>query len=277
MSAFIRRPTAWLALALVAAANGLAQQPPVATPADLVATRPGTFPVILSAPHGGTLAVPGVPARKGEGLEKGPRGFVTGRDSGTEELAHAIADAVEKKTGQRPYLVVAKFARKYVDANRPPEIAYEHPLARPTYDHYRGTLAKYCQEVKAKYGKGLLLDVHGQGSRADTVFRGTQNGTTVALLRQRYGEKAHAGPQSFFGLLAANGATVHPADGASPEQAGFTGGHITRTYGGGDYGIDAIQLEFGSEYRSTKEKRSAAAAKVAATIDAFAKLYLLDK
>ena len=275
MSCVLGRLVVWLPVVAGAATAAVAQPP--ATPADLVATKAGNFPVILTAPHGGTKEVPGVPPRTGEGLEKGPRGFVSGRDTGTEELAHDIVAAVERKTGRKPYLVVAKFARKYIDGNRPPEIAYEHPLAKPTYDHFRGTIARYCQEVKAKYGKGLLLDVHGQGSKADTIFRGTQNGATVALLRQRYGEKAHTGPQSLFGLLAANGATVHPADGSSPEQAGYTGGHITRTYGGGDYGIDAMQLEFGSDYRTTTEKRAAAAAKVAAAVDAYAKLYLLDK
>ena len=77
---------------------------------------------------------------------------------------------------------------------------------------YRATIAAYCKEVKKTHGKGLLLDVHGQGSFPDAVVRGTQNGKTVALLVQRYGEKAHTGPKSFFGLLAAHGCKVNPAD-----------------------------------------------------------------
>src|SRR5579884_4228768 len=98
---------------------------------DLVATQEGELPVILSAPHGGLRPIPGVPERKGDGLAKGPSGFFTGRDTGTEELALQIARAIEAKMGKKPYYVIARFHRKYIDANRPPEIAYESPKARP--------------------------------------------------------------------------------------------------------------------------------------------------
>src|SRR5438045_2383400 len=95
-----------------------------ATPADtkpeahpLVVATEGKLPIILSAPHGGEMPIPGVPERKGDALERGPGKFVTARDTGTQELALALADAIEKRMGQRPYLVAAKFHRKYADAN----------------------------------------------------------------------------------------------------------------------------------------------------------------
>ena len=40
-------------------------------------------------------------------------------------------------------------------ANRPPEIAYESPRAKPVYDAYHGTLARYCRDVQKAYGRGL--------------------------------------------------------------------------------------------------------------------------
>ncbi len=240
---------------------------------DLVAIQEGQLPIILSAPHGGMGTIPGVPERKGEGLATGPSGFFTGRDTGTEELALQIGKAIEAKMGKKPHFVIARFHRKYIDANRPPEIAYESPKAKPVYDAYHAALARACKEVQEKFGRGLLLDVHGQGTEADTIFRGTQNGKTVALLVQRFGEKAHNGPQSFFGLLAEHGCKVHP-EGGDKEQAGFTGGYIVRTYGSSEgYAIDAIQLEFGGAYR-TKERRHDTAGKIAGAVAAFAKLYL---
>lgn len=259
-------------LALSALHTAVAAQA-VIRPGDFVTVQEGTIPIILSAPHGGTRPIPGVPARTGDGLEKGAKGFFTGRDIGTEELVAAIAAAIETKCGGKPYLVAAKFHRKYLDANRPPEIAYEHPSAKPVYDYYRNTLANYCKQVKKAHGVGLLLDIHGQGTSKDTVFRGTQNGQTVALLRQRFGEKAHTGPNSFFGLLAANGCTVFPLEGDQKERAGFTGGHIVRTYGGEAFGIDAIQLEFGGDYRA-KDSRGDTADKVAAAVAEYRKRYL---
>ena len=92
---------------------------------------------------------------------------------------------------------------------------------------------------------------------------------------QRYGEKAHTGPKSFFGLLAANGCKVAPEDLTGKEVAGLNGGHIVQTYGGEGFGIDAMQLEFGSEYRA-KEVQKDTAAKVANAVAEYAKLYLKD-
>lgn len=276
---------ALLALALgLAAAGALAEMPLAPAPravektpaSDLVTSEEGKFPVILSAPHGGTKDVPGVAPRKGTGLPTGGSGFFAGRDGGTEELAHAISDAIEKKTGKKPYLVAAKFHRKYIDANRPPEIAYEEPGAKPTYDAYRGTLAAYCREVKKTYGRGLLLDIHGQGRMKDTVIRGTRDGKTVGLLIQRYGDKAHTGPESFFGLLRANGAKVYPENLADKDYESLSGGDIVHTYGSGEYGIDAIQLEFGADHREAKNQKDTATT-VAAAVEKFAKLYLTDK
>lgn len=267
-----------LALAVLTAgalANAPAAPEKIPT-SDLVTAAKGELPVILSAPHGGTKDVPGVAPRKGDGLPTGGSGFFAGRDGGTEELAHATAAAIAKRTGKKPYLVVAQFHRKYIDANRPPEIAYEDAKAKPTYDAYRQTLAAYCREVKKTHGRGLLLDIHGQGRMKDTVIRGTKDGKTVALLIQRYGEKAQTGPDSFFGLLSANGCKVFPPKLADKEFATLNGGDIVQTYGTGDYGIDAIQLEFGGDFRE-KAKQADTADKVAAAVDKFVTLYLTDK
>ncbi len=247
---------------------------PALKPAEFVSVQAGKLPILISAPHGGAKDVPGVAPRTGEGLTKGGAGFFAGRDTGTEELAHAIASAIEKKLGAKPYFVIAKFHRKYLDANRPPEIGVESKAARPVYDAYHDTLAGYCKDVKTEYGRGLLIDVHGQGTAKDTIFRGTQNGKTVTLLRQRFGEKAHTGEQSLFGLLAANGCKVFPADLTGKEQAGFTGGHIVQKYGSHEgYGIDAMQLEFGGDYRA-REARTKTAERVTAAVAKYYELYL---
>lgn len=265
---------AMLVLALAAPA---AADPPALKPADYVSTQAGKLPILISAPHGGTKDVPGVKPRTGDGLPGGPAGFFAVRDVGTEELAQAIAEAVEKRLRAKPYVVIARFHRKYVDANRPPEIGVEDKAARPVYDAYHDALAGYCKAVKADFGRGLLIDVHGQGFAADTVYRGTGNGKTVTLLRQRFGEKAHTGDESFFGLLAANGCKVFPADGKAKEQAGFTGGHIVQKFGShAAYGIDAMQVEFGGDYR-VRDTRAKTADRVAAAVAKYYELYLGKK
>ena len=224
----------------------------------LVGIQVGELPIILSAPHGGTFAVSNAPPRKGEGIPVGPTGFRTGRDSGTEELCLEVAAAIEARLKQKPYYVVAKFHRKYIDSNRPSEIGYEDPDAKPVYDAYHGALENFCRDVQRKHQRGLLLDIHGQGSARDTVFRGTKNGKTVTLLRQRFGESAHVGPESLLGTLNTLGWNVHPrAD--EREQNGFTGGYIVQTYGSHQgHGIDAIQLEFGADFRSPANRKKTA-------------------
>jgi N-formylglutamate amidohydrolase/phosphoribosylformylglycinamidine (FGAM) synthase-like amidotransferase family enzyme len=272
-------PSRWCALWLVAwlsvgtaAAQSVAKKPPEV--ARFVTTQTGQLPIILSAPHGGALVIPDVEAREGKGLAKAPGGFVTARDTGTEELAQEVSRAIEARFGKRPYLVAARSHRQFADMNRPAEQAYEDPDAKPVYDFYHQSLARACRDVQQTFRTGLLLDLHGQGTAKDTVFRGTKNGLTVVLLRERFGEAAHTGTESLWGSLKSRGWKVHPDPHDGKEQAGFTGGYIVQTYGSQQgFGIDAVQLEFGGDYRSA-EARAKTAAVLADAIAEYAKRYL---
>ena len=222
----------------------------------LVEVQQGELPVILSAPHGGTMQIEGVEPRSGAGMETGPSGFFTGRDAGTTELAVAIADAIQRRTGKRPYLVLSKVHRKYLDPNRPASIAYEDSDAALVYQRYHGSLQRFCAEILENHRTGLLLDIHGQGSSSATVYRGTGNGKTVMRLRERFGESAHSGEESLFGVLHRLGWKVHPNPANGKEQSGFTGGYIVQTHGSHrPEGIDAVQLEFGAEYRDKMNRK----------------------
>ena len=96
----------------------------------------------------------------------------------------------------------------------------------------------------------LLLDFHGQAASADTIFRGTQNGTTVMKMVEQHGAVALTGEQSILGYLATKGIKVSPANtppGTPPETKSFGGGWIVRSYGshttnGADAMSDAAEL-----------------------------------
>lgn len=273
----MRFPLTVIALIVVGALAPADAPDPKPASHPLVAVQEGKLPILISAPHGGAADVPGAEPRKGEGFVKGSTGFFVGRDTGTEELAYAIAKAVESKLHAKPYFVVAKSHRKYADFNRPVEIGVEGPKARPVYDAYHQTLAAYCRAVQKEFGRGLLIDVHGQGSAADTVFRGTKDGKTVELLIKRFGDRAHTGPDSFFGLLKQAGCKIYPEEPGVKERAGFTGGYIVQTYGSHTaFGIDAIQLEFGGQYRK-KDVIEDTASKVTSAIVEYRKKYLPEK
>jgi glutamine amidotransferase-like uncharacterized protein/N-formylglutamate amidohydrolase len=239
-----------------------------------VYTQAGELPIILSAPHGGTVAIPGVAKRDGTGLPTGGAGFVTARDTGTEELAHEVAMAIQARFGKLPYRVISQTHRQYLDPNRPSDIAYDDDDAKPVYDYYHASLENYCREITNQFHSGLLLDLHGQGTKRDTVFRGTRNGTTVKHLRDTFGEAAHSGEKSLFGLLHTAGWIVHPIPMTEQEQAGFSGGYIVGKYGSlQGTSIDAIQLEFGAEYR-VKSRRIETAQVLADAVADYAGAYL---
>lgn len=241
---------------------------------ELVLVEQGMLPVMISAPHGGILRISGVPARKGEGMQPGPAGFFTGRDGGTEELAQEVVQAIEKKLGARPYSVISRAHRRYLDPNRPAEIAYEDDDAKPAYERYHANCRAHCDEIISKFRGGLFLDLHGQGSSSQTVFRGTGNGKTVSRLRERFGEESHTGDSSFFGILDTLGWRVYPKPYGGREQSGFTGGYIVQTYGSHRVeGIDAIQLEFGSEYRNEANRKETAAV-LAEAVSRYLEIYV---
>jgi hypothetical protein len=234
----------------------------------------GDLPIILSAPHGGVLDLPDTPERKGEGMKTGSSGFFTGRDTGTEELTQMISAAIYQRFGRRPYVVASTVHRKYLDPNRPADIAYENSKAKLVYEHYHKLMAQYCSDVTNRFQGGVVLDIHGQGSKRDTVFRGTKNGQTVTGLRNQFGDLAFSGPKSLFGLLQSRGWNVHPANLPEKEQAGFTGGYIVQSYGSHKASpIDAYQLEFGAEYR-VASRRGQTAKVLADALAEYASIYL---
>lgn len=213
-------------------------------PNDLVGSVAGSLPLILTVPHDGSEPIEGVSLRR-----KG----ATVRDVGTRELAERVAQIIEAKTGKRPYLVIAKFSRKYLDANRSEAEAMESADALPAYAAYHARVAGFVHDVSTRFpGGGLLVDVHGQSDEPSTIFRGTRDGLTVKTLLARHGVAAVQGEQSITGLLEAKGYHVMPsmASDSLHEDPRFAGGYTVFTYGSHrPAGIDAVQLEFGRAYR----------------------------
>ena len=242
-------------------------------PAELVVVERGTLPIILTAPHGGREVIPGVAPRdiKRAGMAEDSRkwgGAVTSVDGNTDVLALRMAAEIRRLTGQAPYLVVAKFHRKYIDANRPAELAFDSPAALPYYDLYHRSIREFIDEVLRTHSAGLLIDVHGQNKDPGVLMRGTVNGKTVHKLVRRAGVSAITGPEGLFGRLEANGFKVFPANSeglrARSEDAGLNGGYTTRLYGSDNAGgIDSVQFEFGTVYRrkQTVEKSAVDAAR----------------
>lgn len=249
-------------LSAIAAAAGL----PLTGRADddLVLSSRGDLPIILTAPHGGRVAVPGASERQ----PGGPYNANVDRDFNTDDLAIATSNALRRLLGAEPSIVVARFSRRWIDANRPPEAAFEAgtaAFAAPVYEAYHRAIAEAVERIRTRFGRGLLIDIHGQSAEPGVTFRGTSDGATVAGLVSRSGIGALIGPESLMGSIAAAGIVVSPVVGSRErEDPRFSGGHTVRTYGRlPGRPIDAIQIEFGSVYRRAEN--------IAVTVEALAR------
>lgn len=230
----------------------------------------GALPIILSAPHGGRQPIPGAIVRRGVGVPQ----FTTERDGNTAELAEAVAMKLVDGLGGKPFLVLAQFERKYLDANRNAAAAYESAAAKPFYDAYHRALADATERVRQGWGGGLLLDIHGQSAEAETIFRGTDNGKSVSALQQKFGMDALSGPKSILGQLAVKGYRILPGAPGDQRERRYTGGYTTQTYGSHrGTRIDAIQLEFGANLRA-RANLERTANDLARAIQVFAREYL---
>lgn len=243
-------------------------------PADMLTRQAGELPIIVSAPHGGRKPIPDCPIRLGKNVPK----FASVNDTNTDLLAKKVADAIEKAMKAKPYLVIAHFERKYADVNRPVEEGVENDKAKPYHAAYHKFLKDSHDAVQKEWGRGLVIDLHGQAADKDAIFRGTNDFKTTRHLIDRYGAGAVTGEKGILGQLAKAGYTVYPKnDSKEKENPFFSGGHIVQTYGSKtDGSVDAIQLELGGQQR-TRAGMDAFAQDLAEAVATFAKEYLPNK
>lgn len=246
------------------------------TTARLVSRHRGTLPVLISCPHGGSEQPDGVSERDGSATPAGCD-FEKKSDLNTRDIALGVAQRLVDLFGEAPYVVIADYHRKYIDANRSPQCAYESAAAQPFYDEYHATLRGFVDDIRAdNAGLGLLFDIHGTagipGDAAD-VFLGTDNGHSVARLLA-------ADPQALFrrrslrGFLEAAGRIVAPHAPGEAEPATLAGGFTTRTYGSAHAdGIDAMQLEIINPLRTDPALRAPLVEELAFAFGRLAALY----
>jgi N-formylglutamate amidohydrolase len=260
---------ALLTLCLATLAPADDRRPELAPAGSLITAQRGEAPVIISAPHGGRVRIPGATERS-----KGVKVL----DTNTAQLALLVSQRLTERLGRRPSLVVAHFSRKDADANRAPEPgpddeAFASPAAKACYDAYHAALRACVDESKATFGtRVLLVDIHGQARMPEAIVRGTRQGSSMAHLVAEHGHDVIDGPRSIVGLLAAKGYVVEPplrsqvASGepvpdAPRRERFFAGGWITERYGAArDDGVNAIQLEFGRMRVDSLEKTARDAA-----------------
>jgi len=254
---------------------------------------PGTAPLVLIAPHGGTLS-------PSQFADRSCSGCTTVNDLNTQELARAIATAFAARTGYTPHLVVNRLHRRKFDGNRDRDEAVGSNRALDTtWLWFHAALDSARARIAAQHQRGLVIDLHGHAHEVprlelgylvdDAELRlsdaalgasGAMSRSSVARLAQDARQSADRGVPLLRGgnslgalLTAAGFASVpSPADPAPlAGQAYFTGGYNSQRHGSAAGGpLDAIQIEAHlNGVRDTEASRTRFAAALAEALQVY--------
>jgi N-formylglutamate amidohydrolase len=249
----------------------------------------GDLPVIISAPHGGTLNPASIPDRTGANA-------TIVRDAETDQLALEMGAAFEARTGGTPHIIVMHLHRRKLDANREiGEAAEGNPAAERAWREYHGFIEAARQHVIAEHGRGFYVDLHGHAHDVQrlelgyllsaTQLAGDDAALNAPSVVQRSsirrlaetGSATHAellrGPESLGTLLEAQGYAAVPGT-AQPHPGGepyLTGGYSTQRHGSRDGGvIDGVQIEANRVgVRDTQANRQSFAAALALVMESY--------
>ena len=225
------------------------------------------MPIILTCPHDGTEAPPNVRERT-EAATPSSCDFNTGRDRETAQITEAVADKILDLTGLSPYVVIAKFHRRFIDANRSSDCAFIDSDAQPFYDEYHNRITSYINQLLLQNGnKGFLFDIHGFAEAEDDnadIALGTANGGTLRPDFDRANIFMQHGLQGL--LKSARHRTipnpaipiptifqyrVSPVDAAATEIGRLNGGFTVRN----NSALNCIQIEIANTIRNDAQKR----------------------
>ena len=263
----------WLVSGLLALVVMIPHAQGQVRPEDYMTVRQGQLPILVTAPHGGQKLIPGVAMRQQGVAAK----LVLTPDEHTDALAEKLASDLQSRLGRAPFLIVAQFDRRQVDANREERDAFDQPggsEVKSLYTAYHQAVAAACAEIEKTWGRGLLIDVHGQSAEPDGIFRGTVNGQSVSLLLREKGPDAIVGPNGVMGALTRKGYRIIPDMAVDKDDPRFPGRYTVRTYGSHTgRRIDAIEFEIGNRLRAP-DRLEATARDIGEAVSGFARAYL---
>jgi hypothetical protein len=238
---------------------------------DYVEYIPGELPIIISAPHGGSLQPGEIPDRTSG---------TTVQDMNTADLSRRIAAALEEITGKRPHLAILHLHRRKLDANREiAEAAQGSGYAERAWYEYHTWIEIAKETVSRDQGRGLYLDIHGHGhekqrlelgyllsatdlARSDSELEDAQyaaKSSIRALVDESSSGLAELlrGEDSLGEILERKGYPAVPSQ-SDPHPQGapyFSGGYSTARHGSRDGGvIDGVQIEH--NYQGVRDSAS---------------------
>ncbi len=228
---------------------------PVFGQRDFIEYVPGALAVVISVPHGGSVAPSDIPTRTVG---------TTVTDNNTIALARAISAALVARTGRAPHLVITHLRRTKLDANREiVEAAAGNAQAIQAWTEFHAFVDTAKATAVARHGFAVYVDLHGHGHPIARIELGyLLSASTLGLddktlnagylassslrglptLERPFAEVLR-GPMSLGGWLAAQGfpavpSPTMPSPGSDPY---FNGGYNTQRHTVG--AVVGFQLE----------------------------------
>lgn len=255
----------------------------------------GDLPVILAAPHGGTLTPSEIPNRTN--CTTCGWDFSTAHDTNTEDLARRFRTEMQNLTGHTPHVIICRLSRTKLDANRDIEEAAQGNFAAETaWNEFHGFINAAKSNINARFGAGFFIDLHGHGhtiqrlelgylltaselNLSDATLNGSSFYENKSSIRQLSVDSPLSfaallrGPTSFGACLEAEGYPSVPAPGdPSPgSDPYFNGGFNTVQHGSRNGGtISGVQIEsHWTGVRDTAANRTAFAQGLARALNNF--------
>lgn len=121
----------------------------------------GSLPIIIGAPHGGTLLPANMQDRNDTTCGMS---VTTVTDLNTQKLVRSLDTSLTMLLGGHPHTVICRLSRKKVDVNRDiSEAACGDTTAARSWNEYMNFMDTARRRVVADYGRGLFIDIHGHG------------------------------------------------------------------------------------------------------------------
>ena len=121
----------------------------------------GNSPVILTAPHGGSLTPSSIPDRTASACG-GSATTVT--DGNTLELVRTMQARYAARFGKYPHVVISHLSRRKLDPNRlQPEAGCGNAEAAQALTEWHAFIDVAKSAVLKAHGKGWYMDMHGHG------------------------------------------------------------------------------------------------------------------
>jgi N-formylglutamate amidohydrolase len=189
-------------------------------------------------------------------------------DEFTLRITRGLSTAVEDLAGQ-PFSVLARFHRRFIDANREETCAFVAEAARPFYAEYHRRITLGIAAIKRTFpNRGLLVDIHGAADQLEMpgiqVLLGMDNRKSLQRLLA-LDRRILWRPGGPVRRLQAAGFGVIPAEPDGRELSNFDGGFTVQHHGAERAaGLDALQVEIVRKVRMDEVSRGQLIAALAA-------------